>query len=152
MRVAEQREGRVARAPEDRERVGRETRRLAHGLDVRARDAVDVPPQPPVTGPGHRNVRGPERDPRLGQPEPVVEVGERVQLYRRPVPPSLDLAAQLEWQPGRLVGVARDDVAIGTVPRSFHARVLVQVLHNKTAFQVSRRTRKAGPRHAILDF
>ena len=55
---------------------------------------MDVPPQPPVTGPGHRNVRGPERDPRLGQPEPVVEVGERVQLYRRPVPPSLDLAAQ----------------------------------------------------------
>src|SRR5213078_2288327 len=64
---------------------------------------------------GHAQVPGAERDPHVGQPESVIQVGERVQLHRAALPGRLDLPAQLGRQPGRLVGVARYNLGVEVV-------------------------------------
>src|SRR6266576_2989592 len=118
-------------ATEQRERAGRESRRLAHRLDTGALDTRDLPVATLLHPARHGDVRGAEGHPFLGQAEGVVQVRERVQLHRRAVPGRLDAPAQLRRQPGRLAGVARDDVAIRVVCGSAHVRDPVQVWTTK---------------------
>jgi hypothetical protein len=55
---------------------------------------------------------GTERDPRLGELERVVEIGERVELHRPVSPLALDARAQIGREPGRLLDVAFYDLLI----------------------------------------
>ena len=110
--VAQHRERRIAGTAQDRERAGRQTGRLAHRLDAGALDAVDLPPRSTVHRPGHAQMAGSECDPHVSEPQGVVQVGERVQLHRSPVPRRLDQAPQLGRQPGRLVGVALHNLGV----------------------------------------
>src|SRR6185503_9512430 len=116
MRVAQQREGGLARLTEDRQRVGRESRRFADGLDARSLDGSDLPAV--TAAPGDRELAGTEGQPRLGEPQALIEVGERVQLHGRAVPGVLDLPSQLRREPRWLSRVARDDVVVELLQRA----------------------------------
>jgi len=62
--------------------------------------------QAPVVHPFRNgNVPGTQRQPRLSEPQPLVEIGERVQLDRCALPGMLDLPPQLGWEPGWLGGI-----------------------------------------------
>ncbi len=93
VREPHDRERRIAGAAEQRERAGRESRRLAHRLDTGTLDARDVPVATLLRAARHGDVRGAEGHPLLGQAEGVVQVRERVQLHRRAVPGRFDLRA-----------------------------------------------------------
>ena len=75
-----------------------------------------------------------QHDPRLGEPEALVQVRERVQLDRRSLPGALDLAPQLQRKPRRLSGVPRDDLIVEIVQRA-HIRD-PRIMFNRTASQV----------------
>ena len=160
MAVAQHGEWGVAGAPQDRQRAGGQTGGLAHRLNVGALDALDLPLVSALQRPGHAQLPGAERDPHLGQPESVVQVGERVELHRGAVPGCLDLPAQLGRQPGRLVGIARHNLGVEVVEVlevvkvSRHARdPCFECPDNKNGLPgFTGAPREAGSRQWILSF
>ncbi len=151
MRVAQQHQRGLARRAEDRQRVGRQSGRLTDRFDIRPRDASDLPAW--IRPLCHREMPLAQGQPRLGEPQALIEIGERVQLHGRALPGVLDLPPQLERKPRWLCGVARDDVVVEMLLLRAHVRD-PRIVCNRTAPQVSGSTRKAGSRRELdpIDF
>jgi len=132
VRVADQRQSRLAGRAEDGQGVRGQPGCLADRLDARPLDAAHVPAFAVTLR--DREVFGAEREPCFCEQEVLVEIGESVQLDRRALPGVLDLPAQLRREPSRLGRVPLDDVVVEMLQRA-HVRD-PRVLCNRTASQV----------------
>src|SRR6185369_16611182 len=86
-------------------------RRFLQRADLRAIDHAHAP-FALLVPPGERDMSLRQRKPRFTEPQRVVEVGERIELYGVSVTRMLDPRANLPREPRRLTDVACDDFLV----------------------------------------